>query len=99
MSIKPLVTGTIAFPCYRDILYSMSDQVSVEEHCRGLENMPASGKPISDFISRYLVTKLPLRPEPSQPGISAVDTAHVTWLLILLCMAVLFVNLGSADLF
>jgi 4-amino-4-deoxy-L-arabinose transferase-like glycosyltransferase len=47
------------------------------------------------------VTKLPVRREPSQLGISAVDTAHhyLTWLLGLLCLAVLFVNLGSADLF
>jgi 4-amino-4-deoxy-L-arabinose transferase-like glycosyltransferase len=47
------------------------------------------------------VIKLSLRREPSQLGISAIDTVHhyLTWLLCVLCLAVLFVNLGSADLF
>jgi 4-amino-4-deoxy-L-arabinose transferase-like glycosyltransferase len=50
------------------------------------------------------VIKLSLRRESSQLGVPAIDTVHhyrtyLTWLLCLLCLAVLFVNLGSADLF
>ena len=44
---------------------------------------------------------LSLRREPSGSGISVIDGVHhyLPWLLCLFCLAVLFVNLGSADLF
>jgi 4-amino-4-deoxy-L-arabinose transferase-like glycosyltransferase len=47
------------------------------------------------------VINLSLRREPSAPGISIIDGVHhyLLWLLCLFCLAVLFVNLGNADLF
>jgi 4-amino-4-deoxy-L-arabinose transferase-like glycosyltransferase len=46
------------------------------------------------------VIKLSLRRESSQLGVPAITVHHyLTRLLCLLCLAVLFVNLGSADLF
>jgi hypothetical protein len=47
------------------------------------------------------VINLPPQRERSGPGISITDGVHhyLPWLLCLLCLAVLFVNLGSADLF
>jgi 4-amino-4-deoxy-L-arabinose transferase-like glycosyltransferase len=47
------------------------------------------------------VINLSLRREPSRPGISTVDGVHqyLPWLLCLLGLVVVFVNLGSADLF
>jgi 4-amino-4-deoxy-L-arabinose transferase-like glycosyltransferase len=47
------------------------------------------------------VINLSLRREPSRPGVSIVDGVHhyLPWLLCLVCLVLLFVNLGSADLF
>jgi 4-amino-4-deoxy-L-arabinose transferase-like glycosyltransferase len=95
MSIKPPVSG-------RSLFVALKARFTLRFERRiSLENIPASGKPISDSIPRTLVINLSLRPEPARPSVSIVNGVHhyLPWLLCLVCLVVVFVNLGSADLF